>query len=442
MAPDPSLGNHPRQGPDPRQAPVPRQSRASGSEVVRWPFLALLLPFAPLLLLVLSALEPPQRRSLLLLDEKPVVSLPFQLDSSWLGSPHLELTTDVPPNSSAVLLVNLLNSEGQTVLTLSKDAWRERETWVEEGESGTEEAADVGLPLELRPARSGDFQLRVAAEERLDAAGQPLATPLRASLSVRNHSVDAPLMLATGMTGALMVALLWASVYGHCRSWQRVRVADEWINLRLVAGGAGLLRLKLRVRYSADWDRGPTLRPASSSLRLRIEDRIGRRRLDTALNPPWMLRRVGDGDPFWERDQVLWFRLGEPDALRLRIDASASFPDSGAELEWLEVVVADGVVVPDARKVSELSPRPGDGRVRSGPAPESLLILGLAMAAVLSGSLAATTRPTLYRLGQDGTPAASSGVTFLGSGRSGRWRSPGRHADWSRFPGRGPGAAK
>ncbi|MFN7677994.1 MAG: hypothetical protein ACK5QW_05275, partial [Cyanobacteriota bacterium] len=162
MALDPGLG------PDLRQGPVPLQSRASGAEVARWPRLVPLLPIVPLLLAALSALEAPHRQTLLLLDGTPVVSQPFWLESSWRGSPRLELTTAVPPNSSALVRVDLLNAEGRAVLSLHKDAWRERQTWVEEGVSGTEEEADVGVPLDLRPARGGTFRLRVAREEGLD----------------------------------------------------------------------------------------------------------------------------------------------------------------------------------------------------------------------------------------------------------------------------------
>ncbi len=421
---------------------MPRQSRASGAEVVRWPWLAPLLPIPPLLLAALSALEVPHRQTLLLLDQRPVVSRPFRLETSWRGSPRLELTTAVPPNSSALVRVDLLNAEGRPVLSLRKDAWRERQTWVEEGVSGTEEEADVEVPLDLKPARGGTFRLRVAREGGLDAAGTPLNMPLRANLTVRNHSLDGPLIGATTAVGGLMAALLWMSVYGDCRAWRRTRVADDILDWRLVAGGAGLLRLRLRAGHHHPGAAGAGVPPASLPLRLRIDDRGGRRRLDTTLRPPLIQRHSRDGDPCWESRQECLLRVGEPDSLRLRIDAPGPPPNGTVELEWLELVVEDGVVVPDRRRVSELAPRPELARLRRGPAPESLVILGLALGAVLTGSVAAATRPGLYQLGQDGTPPAGSGVTFLGEGRSGRWRSTAQRADWSRFRGRGPGAAK
>jgi hypothetical protein len=434
MALDPWLG------PDPRQGPVPRLSRASAAEVVRWPCLAPLLPIVPLLPLALSALEAPQRQALLLLDATPVVTRPFRLDSSWLGSPRLDLTTDLPANSSAVVLVDLLNAEGRPVLSLSKDAWRERETWTEDGVSGTEESADVEVPLDLRPERAGTFRLRVALEDGRDAAGQPLTTPLRASLRVRNHSLDVPLILATAATGGLMAPLLWASVYGDCRRWWRLRGTDGAMDRRLVVGGTGLLRLRARARYAPR--AGPMGRLNPVPLRLRIEDRIGRPRLDTTWTAPLRPRQSRDGDSCAERLQLLLLRMGERDSLRFRIEVPESLANGAGELEWLELVVEDGVVVRDAWKVSELTPRPAEARRQGWPAPESVAILGLAMAAVLSGSLAAATRPGLYRLGQDGAPAVAPGVTVLGGTRSGRWRSAGQRPDWSRFPGRGPGAAK
>lgn len=71
------------------------------------------------------------------------------------------------------------------------------------------------------------------------------------------------------------------------------------------------------------------------------------------------------------------------------------------------------------------------------------LILLLAVAVVAVGTVTAVTRPGLWRLGQDGTPAAGSGVRYGGSYRAGRWVvAPTRRQDWSGFQGRGPGAAK
>jgi hypothetical protein len=73
---------------------------------------------------------------------------------------------------------------------------------------------------------------------------------------------------------------------------------------------------------------------------------------------------------------------------------------------------------------------------------ERRLILVLTMTAVGVGTTAAVTRPLLYRLGQEGTPSAPSGVSYGGSYRSGRWVSQAPTRDWSRFQGRGPGSAK
>jgi hypothetical protein len=76
-------------------------------------------------------------------------------------------------------------------------------------------------------------------------------------------------------------------------------------------------------------------------------------------------------------------------------------------------------------------------------ADERGLILLVALAVVAIGTVTALTRPALWRLGQDGTPAAGSGVRYGGSYRAGRWvAAPSRRQDWSGFQGRGPGAAK
>ena len=76
-------------------------------------------------------------------------------------------------------------------------------------------------------------------------------------------------------------------------------------------------------------------------------------------------------------------------------------------------------------------------------ADERGLLLLLAVAVVAIGTVTAVTRPALWRIGQDGTPAAGSGVRYGGSYRAGRWvAAPSRRQDWSGFQGRGPGTAK
>ena len=73
---------------------------------------------------------------------------------------------------------------------------------------------------------------------------------------------------------------------------------------------------------------------------------------------------------------------------------------------------------------------------------ERRLILALTITAVGVGTTNAITRPLLYRLGQEGTPSAPSGVSYGGFYRNGIWVSQATTRDWSRFQGRGPGSAK
>lgn len=73
---------------------------------------------------------------------------------------------------------------------------------------------------------------------------------------------------------------------------------------------------------------------------------------------------------------------------------------------------------------------------------ERQLILALAIATSVGGTALAVLRPSTYRLGQEGTPSASSGVVYRGSVRQGRWRPSGPQRDWEDFQGRGPGGVK
>lgn len=74
--------------------------------------------------------------------------------------------------------------------------------------------------------------------------------------------------------------------------------------------------------------------------------------------------------------------------------------------------------------------------------PERILLLFLTLSALLIGTAAAVLRPFVFRLGQEGTPPARTGVIYGGSYRGGRWLPRQGRRDWGSFQGRGPGGAK
>ncbi|MFO8238774.1 MAG: hypothetical protein R6U00_11120 [Prochlorococcaceae cyanobacterium] len=334
----------PRPSQPPRPA-APAQEISGGAELVRWPLVTLLLPLVPLLVL-LAAVSPPRQRQLLLLDgPDPVQSRPFRLRDGWLGSPELRLRAELPPNTAMALAVDLLDPAGQTVLQFDQEGWREQGIWREDGESGRYDESDAELRLQLRPRQGGEHSLQVALQEFSDAAGQPLPAPLRVSLVVDNHSVDRGLLLITAAVTALLVRLLWVAVYGDCRQRRRLRLDDPVVTLRLELGGPGLVRVRLLGRYEEPDlpPRRPSPPPKQVPLELAITDAWGAVLLHERLELP--LRRCSDEDDhWWIVETSRYLRLREPTSVRLR----ASLPDplarGAVELEWLQLLVEDGVV--------------------------------------------------------------------------------------------------
>ncbi|MGB5134764.1 MAG: hypothetical protein WBN89_06275, partial [Prochlorococcaceae cyanobacterium] len=66
---------------------------------------------------------------------------------------------------------------------------------------------------------------------------------------------------------------------------------------------------------------------------------------------------------------------------------------------------------------------------------ERQLLLLLALLALLLGSGLAITRPTLYRIGEDGTPRSSGTVAFRGRSEGGRWQPAAGQRTWGGFQG-------
>jgi hypothetical protein len=327
------------------------------SAVVRWPQLALLLPLLPLLVLLASLLTPRQRQLLILDDGVPVLSQPFRLEAGWLGSPRLDLRAELPPNSAMALAVDLLDGADRPVLQLSKEGWRERGTWREDGESGTYDEQDADLALTLRPPASGDYRLQLVREELEGATGGEVPGPLRVWLEVRNHSVDRGLLLITAFCAALVARILWAAVYGDCRLRRRVRADEASLALREVLGGAGLLRLVVRARYEEPYHPPLPRRtpPAEVPLELRLTDDRGRVLLQDKRTV-WLQHWSGEDDSWWTVTSRWHLQLAEPGSVRVWTALPAELAGGGLELEWIDLLLEDGVVTPWLVPATALAP--------------------------------------------------------------------------------------
>ncbi len=309
-----------------------------------WPLASLILPFVPLLVLLLSALEGPRRLVMVVPEGQRVLSAPFVLEDGWLGSPRLVLAAEIPPNSSIELDVALLDGTGRTVLDLTKDGWRASGTWAEGGESGTWQEDDAGLELALRPGRSGRYQLAVQVQDLLDGAGRPLPQPVVLRGSVRNHSVDAPLLLFTALLTLAVVLVVLQACYGMGRGrWVR-RSQEATAAIRCEAGGPGLLRVGVLARWELPHDDPPLgPPPGPAALDLRVSDAHGR----TLLQHRQMVvvaHRSNDGDHWLAVRHSLHLRLAERGSYRFFVQLPEAFRGDGDawEIEGLQLTVEDG----------------------------------------------------------------------------------------------------
>lgn len=325
-----------------------------------WPLASLALPLLPLLVLAISALEWPRRLVMVVPEGQRVLSAPFELRDGWLGSPQLTLAAEIAPNSSVELEVDLLDAGGRTVLSLTKDGWRANGTWAEDGESGTWEEADAGLALALRPERSGRFQLAVQLQDLLDGAGRPLPQPVVLRGSIRNHSVDAPLLLFTSVVTLATALVLQQACYGIGRGrWGR-RSGDGVAAIRCDAGGPGLVRVGLKARWELPHDDPPLGQPSTTTtLELRVCDALGRPRLRHRQTLA-VAHRSNDGDHWLSAGQVIHLRLPEAGSHRFRVELPESLRADGDiwEIEWLRLTVEDGLHTARPVPVLPLEPLP------------------------------------------------------------------------------------
>ncbi|MBW4529420.1 MAG: hypothetical protein KME02_01905 [Aphanothece saxicola GSE-SYN-MK-01-06B] len=312
-----------------------------------WPLASLLLPLLPLLVLLLSALEGPRRLVMVVPEGQRVLSAPFALQDGWLGSPRLALTAEIPPNSSIELDVAVLDATGRTVLDLTKDGWRASGVWAEGGESGTWEENDAGLALAMRPGQSGRFQLAVQVQDLLNEAGQPLPDPVVVRGSVRNHSVDAPLLLVTAVLSLAVVQVLLLACYGASRGRWVQRSQDASGAIRCGVGGPGLLRLGVVARWELPHDNPPLGQPPGpAALELRVSDDRGRSLLQHRELVA-VAHRSDDGDHWLSVRHTLHLRLPERGSYRFQVKLPEEFRGDGDvwEIEWLQLSVEDGRMI-------------------------------------------------------------------------------------------------
>jgi hypothetical protein len=326
--------------------------RIQANEPIRWPLALILLPLLPLLLALLAALSPAQSQRLLLPGpEQAVTSQPFRLEAGWLGSPRLQLNAELVADSSIELGLDLLDAAGRVELQLQQQGWRERGSWSEDGESGSYDEGEAELLLLLRPRRSGEHRLRLRLDDYRDAAGRPLQMPLALQLQVRNHSVDGSLLLLTALASAVLVRIFQASVYGDCRQRRHRRVEEDRLGLRLVLGGPGLVCLRLRGRYAAHGASAALARRILKvTLQLRLRDAWGRPLLEQELLLP--LQR--SGDDAWQVERIQHLRLAQPASVGIWARLAPRPDEPALELEWLELVVEDGIRTPRPVPVSVL----------------------------------------------------------------------------------------
>lgn len=319
-----------------RPAPAPRLG-----ELLLWPWALALLPAIPLAVLLLAGLVPPRSLTFRPAADRSLLSEPFRLESGPLGSPLLQVEATIPRDTNLTYQLELLDPNGQVVLELSRDGWRETGTWTEDGQSGTYDESDTAVPLLLRPAASGPHRLRLRLEELSGADGQPRAEPVGFRARLRPHRVNAPLLLLTAAAGLVSSVCAWMGIYGHCRRVHRLRLEEGRARLRADLG-PGLVRLWITVRYEPE-AQAPL--PQSVPLRLQVHDGLGRLRQRHEQPLPLTALTVND-EPLRFARQRLVLRLPERGNLALQVELPDDLGPARDALAQFTLTVEDGVRLP------------------------------------------------------------------------------------------------
>ncbi|MGB5241253.1 MAG: hypothetical protein WBN80_11495, partial [Prochlorococcaceae cyanobacterium] len=160
--------------------------------------------------------------------------------------------------------------------------------------------------------------------------------------------VNAPLLWFTALVTQLMAGIAMRATYRNWRLRKVLRVEESRVLLRCRLGGPGLVRVEVRARYERpSSDAGPLASQLKAALQLEASDALGRSCLSFQRSLP-VTAHSSDGDHWLTVEEVLHLKLRERASLGLRLTLPETIADGGEpwEIEWLRLVLEDGVLSP------------------------------------------------------------------------------------------------
>ena len=306
-------------------------------EVLLWPWLLWVLPLLPPLCLLWAAQSPPKALVLRPAGPSTLISEPFPLDAGLLGSPLIQVGATIPKDSFVTYRLELLDPANRAVLALTRDGWRETDTWSEDGVIGSDDESDTGVALQLRSAKNGPHRLRLQMEELTRSNGEPLRAPVVFRAQLARHQFNAPALWATTVVSLVLTTCARVALYGHCRRRHQLELDDPQASLRTDLG-PGLVRVAVGVRYgpfSVALDSDSSM-PEALQLKLVLRDGLGQVCL-LSIDP--ITSRAHPGHVYW---RTLHLRLTERRHLLMQVEVPAGL-SCDVDLAQLNLSVEDGV---------------------------------------------------------------------------------------------------
>jgi hypothetical protein len=126
-----------------------------------------------------------------------VASPTFSLPAGRMNGFRLRASASLPLNKWAALNLRLVDQQGNVLLDLVKEAWRESGTWHEGGESGSYDESDVALEWPARVGQTEQVHLEAGVLDMGDSVADEPGTVLD---PFRPHNSNAPPTIPMSIT--------------------------------------------------------------------------------------------------------------------------------------------------------------------------------------------------------------------------------------------------
>ena len=287
-------------------------------------------------------------------EEEPVKVGTLELDPKKPGALKIDVKSSFPSNHWVVYELQLVDQQGQVIASAIDEAWWEKGTWREQGESGTWSKSDLLGGLDLKSQNLEKIDLVIAVLESGTRAGQSA----NLTVSFRVNATSGVIQTKHLFWGSVCSAILGILAIKATKvSGQKVisrKIADSDPKGRTVLGGEDrLIHVQIKTRFDENV-------PSHARINLRINNGLGEKVYDnTERIVPKITKVESLGAVVVSKIDIResFFIFQERGSYSFQVQVEPDQP-----VEWTSLDVREGAQSLTAIDVAEIKQIPASGK--------------------------------------------------------------------------------